>query len=320
MTPRSTAVAKKGAPTPRAACHARSRRDAVTPEQPISFGTMRHGIPVTSTNTIAVNAARSLTRGRPVRGHGRSGNAGLGDLRDRGGCGARTRGCVRSGDLLKRAAAFFAMRLRRHAEALRELAGRAALAQQLDRLTPGTPAGTQVGFGARRTPSFRGRTGKAPGVRETGPLQWPATFAPLHGGLTPASLSVEFASRIEQDADGLGAVEVRPPPHGCSREPAALACRDVALDVVVLARHLESERARATRGARPAGLAPSCAPAARSRASPQECPVAPPVGHSAVATAFARRPTHASRAPGGRDRAGPGPPRGCTRRGVAQSW
>jgi hypothetical protein len=50
-----------------ARCHSRNRRQAVTPEQPICRGTIRHGTPVTSTNTIAVNAVRSLTRGRPVR-------------------------------------------------------------------------------------------------------------------------------------------------------------------------------------------------------------------------------------------------------------
>jgi hypothetical protein len=52
----------------------RSRRQAVTPAQPISMGTMRHGTPVTRTKTIAVNAARSLTRGRPVRCAARSGD------------------------------------------------------------------------------------------------------------------------------------------------------------------------------------------------------------------------------------------------------
>ena len=43
-----------------------SRRHAVTPEQPISVGTIRHGTPVSNTNTIAVNATRSSTRGRPM--------------------------------------------------------------------------------------------------------------------------------------------------------------------------------------------------------------------------------------------------------------
>jgi hypothetical protein len=38
-------------------CHSPSRRQAVTPrEQPICRGTISHGTPVTSTNTIAVNA------------------------------------------------------------------------------------------------------------------------------------------------------------------------------------------------------------------------------------------------------------------------
>jgi hypothetical protein len=37
----------------------RSRRHAVTPEQPISRGSTRHGTPVTSTNRMAANAMRS---------------------------------------------------------------------------------------------------------------------------------------------------------------------------------------------------------------------------------------------------------------------
>src|SRR3712207_747144 len=38
------------------------------PGQPICWGTtIRHGTPVISTNMIAVNVARSLTLGRPVR-------------------------------------------------------------------------------------------------------------------------------------------------------------------------------------------------------------------------------------------------------------
>jgi hypothetical protein len=54
--------------------HSRNRRQAVTPEQPICRGTIRYGTLVISTNTIAVNAVRSLTRGRPVRRGVRSGN------------------------------------------------------------------------------------------------------------------------------------------------------------------------------------------------------------------------------------------------------
>jgi hypothetical protein len=48
-----------------AACQSRSRRHAVTPEQPISRGSTRHGTPVTSTKRMAGNA--SSTRGRPIR-------------------------------------------------------------------------------------------------------------------------------------------------------------------------------------------------------------------------------------------------------------
>jgi hypothetical protein len=59
-----------------AACQSRSRRHAVTPEQPIAPGTNRHGMPVRSTKRIAVKATRSSTRGRPIRRAGRSGNSG----------------------------------------------------------------------------------------------------------------------------------------------------------------------------------------------------------------------------------------------------
>jgi hypothetical protein len=41
------------------ACQSRSRRHAVTPEQPLSQGSTRHGTPVTSTKRMAVNAMRS---------------------------------------------------------------------------------------------------------------------------------------------------------------------------------------------------------------------------------------------------------------------
>ena len=56
-----------------ASCQSRSRRQQVTPDpQPICRGKYSHGIPVCSTKTIPVNAARSGTRGRPVRrGFGR---------------------------------------------------------------------------------------------------------------------------------------------------------------------------------------------------------------------------------------------------------
>jgi hypothetical protein len=62
-----------------AACQSLSRRQQVIPlPQPISCGSISQGIPVLSTNSIPVNAARSSTRGRPPLGFGRSGgNNGL---------------------------------------------------------------------------------------------------------------------------------------------------------------------------------------------------------------------------------------------------
>ena len=57
---RSTSVACTFSRT-HAACQSLSRRHAVTPEQLSSRGRCRHAIPVTSTNTIALNATRSGT-------------------------------------------------------------------------------------------------------------------------------------------------------------------------------------------------------------------------------------------------------------------
>jgi hypothetical protein len=56
-----------------ASCHSRSRRQQVTPDpQPICRGRYSQGMPVCGTKTIPVSAARSGTRGRPVRrGRGR---------------------------------------------------------------------------------------------------------------------------------------------------------------------------------------------------------------------------------------------------------
>lgn len=49
-----------------AACHSASRRQQVMPEpQPISCGSISQGIPVRSTNSSPVSAARSSKRGRP---------------------------------------------------------------------------------------------------------------------------------------------------------------------------------------------------------------------------------------------------------------
>jgi uncharacterized protein (DUF2342 family) len=58
-------------------------------------------------------------------------------------------------------AAPVAQRLGRHAEARRELSGRAGLTQQLDRLTTELLGIRRTRSGARRTPSFRDRTAKA---------------------------------------------------------------------------------------------------------------------------------------------------------------
>lgn len=55
-----------------AACQSRKRRQQVTPEpQPISRGRYSQGMPVLSTYTMPVKAARSDTRGRPPRGYRR---------------------------------------------------------------------------------------------------------------------------------------------------------------------------------------------------------------------------------------------------------
>ena len=57
-----------------ARCHARRRRQQVTPlPQPISWGSISHGMPLRSTKMMPVKAARSGTRGRPPLGLGDSG-------------------------------------------------------------------------------------------------------------------------------------------------------------------------------------------------------------------------------------------------------
>ncbi len=56
-----------------ASCQSRRRRQQVTPEpQPISWGSISHGMPLLSTKMIPVRAARSGTRGRPPVGLGGS--------------------------------------------------------------------------------------------------------------------------------------------------------------------------------------------------------------------------------------------------------
>jgi hypothetical protein len=57
-----------------ASCQSRNRRQHVTPEpQPISRGSISHGMPDRNTNRMPVSAARDDTRGRPPLGFGGSG-------------------------------------------------------------------------------------------------------------------------------------------------------------------------------------------------------------------------------------------------------
>jgi hypothetical protein len=57
-----------------ASCHSRKRRQQVIPEpQPISWGSISQGMPLFSTKTMPVSAARSSMRGLPPRGFGASG-------------------------------------------------------------------------------------------------------------------------------------------------------------------------------------------------------------------------------------------------------
>ena len=70
---RSSSVSCRRCHTP-ARCQSRSRRQQVTPlPQPISCGSRSQGIPLRSTKTMPVSAARSGTRGRPPFGFGGSG-------------------------------------------------------------------------------------------------------------------------------------------------------------------------------------------------------------------------------------------------------
>jgi hypothetical protein len=58
----------------RASCHSRKRRQQVIPEpQPISWGSISQGMPLLSTKTMHVRAARSSMRVLPPRGFGGSG-------------------------------------------------------------------------------------------------------------------------------------------------------------------------------------------------------------------------------------------------------
>jgi len=56
-----------------AACQSRSRRQHVMPEQPISVGSIPHGMPERRSEMIPARAARSSTRGRTLLGLATSG-------------------------------------------------------------------------------------------------------------------------------------------------------------------------------------------------------------------------------------------------------
>src|SRR5215210_2460474 len=61
-----------------ASCHSRKRRQQATPEpQPISWGSISHGMPLFKTKMMPASAERSSTRGLPPLGlGGSSGNNG----------------------------------------------------------------------------------------------------------------------------------------------------------------------------------------------------------------------------------------------------
>ncbi len=74
---RSSKVRCRRIHTP-AACQSRSRRQHVMPEQPISDGSISHGMPERRTKRMPARAARSSTRGRPPLGlAGSGGRSGL---------------------------------------------------------------------------------------------------------------------------------------------------------------------------------------------------------------------------------------------------
>jgi hypothetical protein len=74
---RSNSTRCRSSHTP-ASCQSRKRRQHVEPDpQPISLGSISHGMPLFSTKTMPVSAARSSTRGLPPLGlGGSSGNRG----------------------------------------------------------------------------------------------------------------------------------------------------------------------------------------------------------------------------------------------------
>jgi hypothetical protein len=72
---RSSSTRCSAAQTP-AACQSRSRRQQDMPEpQPISAGSISHGMPDFSTNTMPASAARSGIGGRPPFDFGRAGGS-----------------------------------------------------------------------------------------------------------------------------------------------------------------------------------------------------------------------------------------------------
>jgi len=67
----NSATRSESSPKFRPCCQSRKPRQHVMPEpQPSCFGSIRHGIPLRSTNRIPVRQARSDTRGRPPCGFG----------------------------------------------------------------------------------------------------------------------------------------------------------------------------------------------------------------------------------------------------------
>jgi hypothetical protein len=74
----TTVLSGMGAPSSRRLVNVSSRCDQVSSDggfepQPISWGSISQGIPLFSTNTMPVRAARSSMRGLPPRGFGGSG-------------------------------------------------------------------------------------------------------------------------------------------------------------------------------------------------------------------------------------------------------
>jgi hypothetical protein len=75
-SPNSSRIAWCSARQTSACCQSRKRRQHVTPlPQPISRGSISHGMPLRSTKRMPASAARFGTRGRPPFGFGGSGGS-----------------------------------------------------------------------------------------------------------------------------------------------------------------------------------------------------------------------------------------------------